>query len=397
MKPIALCEADLNEDDVQAVATTLRDGWISSAAPVVDAFEEAFLAQLQQWGASASLRAIATQSGTSALWMCLHLLDLPQGTEVLCPATSFVASIHPFLYQKHRLRLVDVHPLTFAPTLESYQSARTPHTKVVLVTHLYGLAMPELLKLRHWCDVEGLILIEDAAESLGTLVEGKPVGTIGHYGFYSFNVNKTLTTASGGVLVSEDHDLLAKLKHQSTQAKCYGSGELFHDALGFNLRMNALHASLGLSQLKRLPAFLQAKGRIADGYHQAFRGNPTLDLVHEQNPQYQNAFEHITPSYWLNLLYVETHEKRKALQGFLQARGVQVRPVFMPFSAFDYVHPFLVEASLQDPCVQFHNAYALWERGINLPSSPHLSKEDQARVIELVLEASSFPLPLGEG
>ena len=397
MKPIALCEADLNEDDVQAVATTLRDGWISSAAPVVDAFEEAFLAQLQQWGASASLRAIATQSGTSALWMCLHLLDLPQGTEVLCPATSFVASIHPFLYQKHRLRLVDVHPLTFAPTLESYQSARTPHTKVVLVTHLYGLAMPELLKLRHWCDAEGLILIEDAAESLGTLVEGKPVGTIGHYGFYSFNVNKTLTTASGGVLVSEDHDLLAKLKHQSTQAKCYGGGELFHDALGFNLRMNALHASLGLSQLKRLPTFLQAKGRLADGYHQAFRGNPTLDLVHEQNPQYQNAFEHITPSYWLNLLYVETYEKRKALQGFLQVRGVQVRPVFMPFSAFDYVHPFLVEASLQEPRSQFKNAYALWERGINLPSSPHLSKADQARVIELVLEASSFPFPLGEG
>lgn len=392
MKPIALCEADLNEDDVQAVASTLRDGWISSAAPVVDAFEEAFLAQLQQWGASSSLRAIATQSGTSALWMCLHLLDLPQGTEVLCPATSFVASIHPFLYQKHRLRLVDVHPLTFAPTLESYQSARTPHTKVVLVTHLYGLAMPELLKLRHWCDAEGLILIEDAAESLGTLVEGKPVGTIGHYGFYSFNVNKTLTTASGGVLVSEDHDLLAKLKHQSTQAKCYGSGELFHDALGFNLRMNALHASLGLSQLKRLPAFLQAKGRLADAYHQAFRGNPTLDLVHKQNPQYQNAFKHITPSYWLNLLYVETHEKRKALQAFLQARGVQVRPVFMPFSAFNYVHPFLVEASLQDPCVQFHNAYALWERGLNLPSSPHLSNADQARVIELVLEASSLPL-----
>jgi dTDP-4-amino-4,6-dideoxygalactose transaminase len=70
----------------------------------------------------------------------------------------------------------------------------------------------------------------------------------------------------------------------------------------------------------------------------------------------------------------------------LQAQGVQVRPVFMPFTAFDYVHPFLVEASLQEPRVQFKNAYALWERGINLPSSPHLSEGDQARVIELILE-----------
>jgi perosamine synthetase len=390
MKSIPLCEADLNEDDVQAVASTLRDGWISSAAPVVDAFEEAFLAQLHAWGASPVLGCVATQSGTSALWMCLHLLDLPQGSEVLCPATSFVASIHPFLYQKHRLRLVDVHPLTFAPTLEAYQSAKTSETKVVLVTHLYGLAMPELLKLRHWCDAEGLILIEDAAESLGTLVDDKPVGTIGHYGFYSFNVNKTLTTASGGVLVSEDHTLLAKLKHQSTQAKCYGSGELFHDALGFNLRMNALHASLGISQLKRLPAFLDAKARIADGYFQAFKGKASLDLVHHHNPPYQNAFEHITPSYWLNLLYLDNHDKRKALQGALQTRGVQVRPVFMPFTAFDYVHPFLVEASLQEPRVQFENAYALWERGLNLPSSPHLSKSDQARVIELVLEGTQL-------
>jgi perosamine synthetase len=388
MKPIPLCEADLNEDDVQAVASTLRDGWISSAAPVVETFEEAFLAQLHAWGASPDLGCVATQSGTSALWMCLHLLDLPQGSEVLCPATSFVASIHPFLYQKHRLRLVDVHPLTFAPTLEAYQSAKTSQTKVVLVTHLYGLAMPELQKLRHWCDAEGLILIEDAAESLGTLVEGKPVGTIGHYGFYSFNVNKTLTTASGGVLVSEDHDLLAKIKHQSTQAKCYGSGELFHDALGFNLRMNALHASLGISQLKRLPAFLDAKSRIADGYLQTFKGQASLDFVHHHNPPYQNAFEHITPSYWLNLLYVENHARRKGLQGFLQTRGVQVRPVFMPFTAFDYVHPFLVEASLHESRSQFENAYALWERGLNLPSSPHLSKSDQARVIELVLEGS---------
>jgi perosamine synthetase len=219
-------------------------------------------------------------------------------------------------------------------------------------------------------------------------VDDKPVGTIGHYGFYSFNVNKTLTTASGGVLVSEDHTLLAKLKHQSTQAKCYGSGELFHDALGFNLRMNALHASLGISQLKRLPAFLDAKSRIAERYFQAFKGKASLDLVHHHNPPYQNAFEHITPSYWLNLLYLDNHDKRKALQGALQTRGVQVRPVFMPFTAFDYVHPFLVEASLQEPRVQFENAYALWERGLNLPSSPHLSKSDQARVIELVLEGS---------
>jgi len=365
MKPTPLCEADINEDDVQAVASTLRDGWISSAAPVVEAFEDAFLAQIHAWGACPDLGCVATQSGTSALWMCLHLLDLPQGSEVLCPATSFVASIHPFLYQKHRLRLVDVDPLTFAPTLEAYQSAKTPETKVVLVTHLYGLAMPELLKLRQWCDAEGLILIEDAAESLGTLVEGKPVGTNGHYGFYSFNVNKTLTTASGGILVSEDHALLAKVKHQSTQAKCYSSGELFHDALGFNLRMNALHASLGISQLKRLSSFLDAKSRIADGYFQAFKGHPALNFVHHHNPPYQNAFENITPSYWLNLLYLESHDKRKALQGALHAQGVQVRPVFMPFTAFDYVHPFLVEASLQDPCSQFKNAYALWERGIN--------------------------------
>ncbi len=388
MKPTPLCEADINEDDVQAVASTLRDGWISSAAPVVEAFEDAFLAQIHAWGACPDLGCVATQSGTSALWMCLHLLDLPQGSEVLCPATSFVASIHPFLYQKHRLRLVDVDPLTFAPTLEAYQSAKTPETKVVLVTHLYGLAMPELLKLRQWCDAEGLILIEDAAESLGTLVEGKPVGTNGHYGFYSFNVNKTLTTASGGILVSEDHALLAKVKHQSTQAKCYSSGELFHDALGFNLRMNALHASLGISQLKRLSSFLDAKSRIADGYFQAFKGHPALNFVHHHNPPYQNAFENITPSYWLNLLYLESHDKRKALQGALHAQGVQVRPVFMPFTAFDYVHPFLVEASLQDPCSQFKNAYALWKRGINLPSSPHLSEDDQARVIAYTIRSS---------
>lgn len=393
MRPIPLCEALITPDDVNAVSQTLQAGWISSVAPVVADFEASFLTQLKAWGASPHLKGIATQSGTSALWMCLHALGLPPDTEVLCPATSFVATIHPLMYQRFKLRLVDVNPHSFAPSLEAYQEARTPHSKVVMVAHLYGFAMPELLALRQWCDAEGLILIEDAAESLGTLVDSQPVGTIGHYGFYSFNVNKTLTTASGGMLVSQNAETLAKIQHQSTQSKCYSEGELFHDALGFNLRMNALHASLGLSQLKRLPDFLHAKTAIAQRYHEGFQSQEDLCLVHHLNPLCANDLKGMTPSYWLNVLLLENHAQRLEVQAVLNEVGVQVRPVFVPFSALTYVHPFLVDVSLQEPRVQFKNAYALWERGLNLPSSPHLSEDDQAFVIQSVLKASSSPLP----
>lgn len=380
---IPLCDAYLTPDDQSAVMQVLQAGWLSSVAPVVEDFESAFLAQLHTWGASSALGTLATQSGTSALWMLLYVLNLPVGTEVLCPVTSFVASIHPFLYQSFKLRFVDVDPHSWAPSLQAFQAAQTPQTKVVLVAHLYGLAMPELLALRRWCDEEGLILIEDAAEALGTLVEGKPVGTVGHYGVYSFNVNKTLTTASGGILVSEDHAVLAQIKHQSTQSKCYGEGELFHDAVGFNLRMNALHAALGLSQLKRLPEILDAKKAIASRYAKGLEGLNGLDVVYQGIPPYSKALAQVAPSYWLNLVYVDSHATRRALQTHLARHGVQVRPVFMSFPEMPYLHPFWANPS-SHPREAFPHAYRLWERGLNLPSSPHLSEVDQAEVMALL-------------
>gem|GEM_PF-6070548 len=397
---IPLCIPDISEADVQAVASALRDGWLSSVAPQVASFEQAFEASLHTMGAPTSYRALATQSGTSAYWMALHALGLQQGDHVLCPVTSFIATLNPLLYNGLSPVFVDIDSLTLAPTLDAFKAARTPDTKAVVVAHLYGMAMPEIKQLRDWCDDEGLILIEDASESLGTLVNGQPVGSFGHIGFFSFNINKTLTAASGGMLFSENDEMLDKIKHQSTQSKCYGDGELFHDQLGFNLRMNALHAALGESQLTRLPEFLQKKQTIAKNYFDRVGaglplagegGVPPRKPVfhHADHLHYKSALSTITPSYWLNTLFLTDHAERRHVQQILNDQNIQARPVFMPFVEFPFVQTVIDPMIIEQRRKRFPIAYDVWARGLNLPSSPTLSDDEQSRVIQAIHTALS--------
>jgi perosamine synthetase len=374
---IPLCEAEITAEDVAAVTECLAGGWLSSVAPCVAEFEQAFKASLVGMGASPLIHVAATQSGTSALWMGLHVLGLKPGDEILCPASSFVASVNPLLYHGLRLKLVDIEAGTLAPTLAAFQAARTPATKAVLVAHLCGFGMPELLLLRQWCDEEGLFLIEDAAEALGTTVQGMPVGSVGHIGVFSFNINKTITTASGGMLVATDEALVQAIRHQSTQAKCYAEGELYHDALGFNLRMNALHAALGLSQLKRLPTILKAKRAIAQRYYEGL--HPHVHVLYE-SPE---ASRHYHPSYWLNVIRLPDLESRQRMQHALVTQGIQVRPYFMPFTELPHVQPALT--GIETPCREtLPVAYALWETALTLPSSATLLPEVQDLVINAI-------------
>ena len=147
--------------------------------------------------------------------------------------------------------------------------------------------------------------------------------------------------------------------------------------------MNALHAALGLSQLKRLPEIMDAKKAIAARYAMGLAGLNALDFVYQDLPPYSKALAQVKPSYWLNLAYVDSHATRRALQTHLALHGVQVRPVFMPFPEMPYLQPFWVNPS-PNPREDFPHAYRLWEQGLNLPSSPQLSEVDQAEVMALV-------------
>jgi perosamine synthetase len=360
---IPLSEPWLTMAEQSAVTQTIASGWLSTAAPMVDAFESAFATQ---FGFTAAL---STHCGTSAIWMALIASGVQAGDEVIVPALSFIATVNPVRYVGATPVFADVQAETFGLTPATVEPLITPKTKAIIATHLYGFAC-DIVGLRALAETYQLTLIEDAAEALGTTVNGQSVGGFGHWSAFSFNGNKTLTTGSGGMLVGQNADEITLLKRLATQAKRLTEGELDHFAVGYNTRMSAIPATLGLVQLARFPELLAKRLTIASAYEKAFdgwfRGCP---------PSQQGMLQQ--PSYWLSTLRLPHPEKRLALLATLEELGIEARPIFKPLPLTQAYRETVVSLS-------FPVAQALWEAHINLPSSGTLTEDQQNRVIETV-------------
>ena len=221
--------------------------WIAPLGPNVDAFEQEFAHRI---GAS---HAAALSSGTAAIHMSLLAAGIGAGDIVLCQSLTFSASANPIIYAGATPVFIDSDAKTWNMDPEALEIALEKYkgrVKAVIVVHLYGLAadMDAIVDL---CKVHRVTLIEDAAESLGTTYKGKPTGTFGDYGIFSFNGNKIITTSGGGMLVSDDEERIAKVRFWATQARD-PARHYQHSELGFNYRMSNIAAGIGRGQLKVL-------------------------------------------------------------------------------------------------------------------------------------------------
>ena len=360
---IPLSEPWLTHAEQSAVAATIASGWLSTAAPMVDEFETAFA---EQFGFNAT---VSTNCGTSAIWMALIASGIQTGDEVIVPALSFVATVNPVRYVGATPVFADVHEETFGLCPNTVEALITPKTKAIIATHLYGFAC-DVVGLRALADAYNLILIEDAAEALGTKVNGKPVGSFGRFGAFSFNGNKTLTTGSGGMLVGQNAEEIATIKRLATQAKIFTNGELDHFDVGYNTRMSAIPASLGLVQLARFPELLAKRVANAATYEQAFEG------WFRGCPPPQKGMIQV-PSYWLSTLRLPHPEKRLELLAQLGEAGIEARPIFKPL-------PLTQPYATTNQSNSFSVAEKLWREHINLPSSGTLTEEQQIKVIDTI-------------
>ena len=361
---IALSEPWLTEAEQTAVAETIASGWLSTAAPTVDAFESAFASYF------GFKSAVSTHCGTGAIWMALVASGIQAGDEVIVPALSFIATVNPVVYVGATPVFADVHAETFGLCPSTVEPLITPKTKAIIATHLYGFAC-DIVGLRALADAYNITLIEDAAESLGTTANGLPVGSFGRFGIFSFNGNKTLTTGSGGMLVGQNTDEIARIKRLTTQAKHLTDGELDHFAVGYNTRLSAIPASLGLVQLARFPELLGKRVAIAGIYQRAlgeqwFRGCP---------PPQSGMVQ--VPSYWLSMIRLPHPEKRLTLLAQLWEAGIEARPIFKPLP-LTQAYRHLASSNT------FPVAEKLWREHINLPSSGTLTIQQQTRVIETI-------------
>lgn len=361
---LPLHEPTFSGNEWTYVKECLDTGWVSSVGKFVDRFEEDLAAY------TGVKRAIAVVNGTAALHVCLILAGVKPDDEVLMPALTFIATANAVSYCGAIPHFIDseektlgADPLKLAAYLDEiteqkpdgcYNRQTGRSIKAVVPMHTFGHPV-DLDPLAEVCQRFGIVLIEDAAESLGSFYKGHHTGQLGLLAALSFNGNKTITTGGGGAILTNDEELGHLAKHITTTAKVPHRWKFNHDMVGYNYRMPNINAALGCAQLEQLPNFLNAKRRLAERYLQAFAGIQGIRFFTEPANSQSN--------YWLNTLLLDEEfaGQRDALLEATNDAGIMTRP------AWTLMHklPMFTDCPKMDLLV----AESLEQRLINIPSS----------------------------
>lgn len=346
------------------VKECLDTGWVSSVGKFVDRFEEELAAY------TGVRRAIAVVNGTAALHVCLLLAGVKPGDEVLMPALTFIATANAVSYCGATPHFIDseeqtlgVNPYKLNRYLEEIAEQRPDgcynrltgfRIKAIVPMHTFGHPV-DLDPLAEVCQRFNIIMIEDAAESLGSFYKGRHTGQWGLLSALSFNGNKTITTGGGGAILTNDDELGRLAKHITTTAKVPHRWEFNHDMVGYNYRMPNINAALGCAQLEQLPGFLAAKRDLAAHYRQAFTAIPGIRFFSEPANSQSN--------YWLNTLLLDEEyaDERDRLLAMTNDAGIMTRP------AWRLMHELPMFAGC--PKMDLFVAESLEKRLINIPSS----------------------------
>ena len=232
--------------EMQYVKEAFDTNWIAPLGENVNEFENELAAMV------GSKSAAALSSGTAAIHLALKAAGVGEGDIVFCPTLTFSATANPIIYQNAIPVFIDSDYETWNMSPKALEEAfeKYPNVKAVIVVHLYGLSA-DMDKIVELCKKHNVVLIEDAAESLGTYYKGKHTGTFGDYGIFSFNGNKIITTSGGGMLVSDNEERIAKARFWATQSRDQAR-HYQHSELGFNYRISNVVAGIGRGQLKVL-------------------------------------------------------------------------------------------------------------------------------------------------
>ena len=371
MKRIPLSVPHMGDSEAKFVQDAFASNWLSTVGPNLRALEQEFTARI-------GLPAVALSSGTAAIHLGLHLLGVAPGDEVFCPTLTFVASANPILYLGARPVFIDsepeswnLDPVLLLEALEE-RARRRRLPKAVIVVDLFGQSanMDPILEA---CGRFGVPVLEDAAEALGATYKGLPAGRFGKIGVISLNGNKIITASGGGILLSQERDLVERARFLSTQARDPGIGYQ-HSEVGFNYAMSNVLAGIARGQLQVLDLRIQQRRNIAAKYRAAFFDLDGIAPMPDASWGHSNK--------WLScfLISPEFGCSRDELVAHLDQAGIESRPAWRAL----HLQPLYATAERYGGSV----AQDISARGICWPSSSNLSPEDQERVITAVRAAA---------
>ena len=366
--PVELHEPSFNGNEWIYLKECLDSNYVSSVGKFVDQFELSLAAY------TGAEYAISVVNGTAALQIALKLAGVNSGEEVLLPALTFVATANAITYLGAIPHFVDSEESTLGidvVKLREYLNVNTEKQSGLCINKFTKRVIRALVPMHtfgHPSDLEqllsiardfNLVLVEDAAESLGSFYKGQHTGTFGLLGTLSFNGNKTITTGGGGAILTNDETLARRAKHLTTTAKIPHKWEFDHDQIGYNYRMPNINAALGYAQMEKLPEKINSKRELFKRYKEGFKLISGA-LIFEEHSNCQS-------NYWLQTLLLEEDnvDLRDSVLEASNKEGIMSRPAWKLMSNL---------APYRDsPAMSLEGANSLYRRVINLPSSPVLS------------------------
>ena len=356
--------------ELQYINEAFESNWIAPLGPNVDAFEKEFAEKV---GAK---HAAAVSSGTAAMHLALMAAGVGKGDIVFCQSLTFAASANPIVYQNAIPVFIDsdfktwnMCPKALKKAFEKYAKlGKKP--KAVIVVHLYGLSA-DMDPIMEICQEKGVTVIEDAAESLGSLYKGKQTGTIGDYGVFSFNGNKIITTSGGGMVVSNDEERIAKIRFWATQAR-EKARHYEHKELGYNYRMSNIVAGIGRGQLKVLDQRLAKKRYIFDYYRRELGKLPGVEFM--------PANEWDEPNRWLTCILLSEGVQPSDIMEALDKENIESRPIWKPM----HLQPFYKDSDYITTENGISICDDIFSTGVCLPSDSKMTDDDLERVVGVV-------------
>ena len=357
-KKIPINKPSISPLEIEYVNDAIRNGWGSKCYEYIYRFEQLFS------GFQRSEYSLATSSCTGAIHLALMALGVRAGDEVIVPEITWIASVEPVLYIGAKPVFVDVLPDTWCIDPGKVERAITPRTKAIIPVHIYG-NLCEMDAIMTIARRHSLVVLEDAAEGLGSEYKGKKAGSIGDAGVFSFHGTKTMSTGEGGMLVTNRADVFERAKILNDHGRDPRIGKTFWmKEYGYKYKMSNLQAAMGCAQMERADELIDKKRTIFTWYKELLG-----DIPCKLNPELTGTKN----SYWLPTVIFdkEVAFDREALFAHLKRDNIDGRPFFYPLSSLP----------MFDKAVDNEIAYSIFERGINLPSYHDLTFEDVQRVV----------------
>lgn len=346
---------------------TINKNFVSSVGEYVNKFEK----KIEKY--TKAKFAVALVNGTQAIYISLKTCGVKENQEVLVPALTFVGTVNAISYLGAKPHFVDSEITNFGincQKLEIYLKKITKFKKGKCINKRTGKVIKAIVPVHvfgHPCNIEkiikiakkfNLIVVEDAAEALGSFYKKKHLGTFGDVGCFSFNGNKIITTGGGGMIVTNKEKLAKKIRHLTTTAKLKHKWEYIHDEIGYNFRMPNLNAALGLAQLEKIHIYLKAKRILFKKYSKVFNKINNISVYKE--PENANS------NYWLQTLILSKNKvslKNKILKESYK-KSIYLRPVWKLISD--------MKSYRKNQKMNLSGAKEIYKKTINLPSSQSL-------------------------